>query len=153
MKELLKSRIARAYQVHKSIRKVSKILGLSYGTIHSVLKERKALLPWSGFERVSRWKGGRRGFVTRWIQKHPNVVIPTSVNQIVELTGCKEAEARSWKIARWAKMKRIAKKLVPKKLILNFSFDKLLINLVDKTSLGFEELSSLEEKKRLKEIS
>jgi len=152
MKEQMKLRIVRAYQVHKSIRKVAKILGVSYGTIHAILKERKALQPWSGFNKIDRWKGGNRGPVTRWIQKHPDVVLSSSIEEIASLVGCEPRFARSWKVARWEKMKRIAKKLVPKKIIKKMSYDQLKIFLVDGSALTAEELFSLQEKAKLKKL-
>lgn len=151
MKEQIKQKILRAYQVYKSIRKVTKLTGFSYGTVHAVLKERKALLPWSGFDRVERWKGGNRGVVSRWIDYHPGVVLPTSVREISKITGCKNSDVHSWKVARWKKLKLIAKKVVPDKIIKTRRYGKLEIELVDGTILGASELFNLEQKLREKE--
>jgi hypothetical protein len=146
MKDQTKTRILRAYQVHKSIRKVSRIFGLSFGTIHQVLKEKKALLPWDGFKRVVRSRSGRRGPVTKWIEKHPGIVMPSNVRDVVKLTGCASKDAHSWKVARWNKLKRAAKKVVPSKIIKTRRYQKLEIELLDGTVLGVEELLSLEKK-------
>jgi hypothetical protein len=149
MKEQIKIRVLRAYQVHKSIRKVSKLTGFSYGTIHAVLKEKKALLPWDGFKRVERSRTGRRGPVTRWIEKHPGVVLSSSIKEVSKITGCSLQEVHSWKVARWFKLKQAVKKVVPEKIIKSRRYQKLEIELLDGTILGAEELLGLE--KTLKE--
>jgi hypothetical protein len=146
MRETSKDKIVRAYQVHKSIRKVSKLLRLSYGTIRNVLKERNALLPWSGFDRVKRWQGGNRGVVTRWIERHPTVVLPRKTRDLARLIGCSLDDAHSWKVARWSKAKRIALKIIPRKIIKSMRYGKLEIELVNGTVLSVEELFAMHKK-------
>lgn len=153
MKDQTKNRIVKAYQVYKSIRKVAKILGLSYGSVHAVLKSRKALLPWSGFARVKRWRGGNRGIVTRWLERHPGTVLPPTLREIAKLVGCEVKDVHSWKTARWAKMKRLARKFVSKKIVKGWDYKRLEIHLLDGSALGAEELFSLAEKAALKELS
>jgi hypothetical protein len=143
MTQQQKNRIVKAYSVYKSIRKVSRITSLSYGSVHAILKEAGILLPWSGFDRVNRWKGGNRGVVTRWIELHPSVVLPTKTREIARIIGCKTEDVHSWKVARWAKMKRVARKIVPKQIIKSMSFRKMQILLIDGKILGPEELFTM----------
>lgn len=146
MKETTKQKVLRAYQVHKSIRKVSTLTGLSYGSVQKILKDRKALLPWDGFKRVKRWRGGNRGPVARWIERHPSVVLPTSSKEIARITSCPIKDAQSWKVARWKRLKRVVEKVVPKKIIRTWRYGKLEVELVDGTILTAEEVFEMERK-------
>lgn len=151
MKETKKDRIVRAYQVNKSIRKVAALVKVSYGTVHNVLEERGVLLPWSGFTRVNRWRGGNRGAVARWIEHHQDVVLPPNTRDLARLTGLTIKDAHSWKVARWNKMKRLASLVVPKGIIKKMRYSKLEIDLLDGTILTatelFEMYRKLEERK------
>lgn len=146
MRGVNSQKVLRAYQVYKSIRTVARILQVSYGSVHKILEDQGALLPWDGFNRVNRWKGGNRGPVTRWIEHHPSVVLPVSCRELAKLTGCSEKETHSWKVARWSRMKRLSSKLIPKKIIKKMDYRHLLIHLVDGSSLGAEELFKMSEK-------
>jgi len=149
MREGDKQRILRAYQVKKSIRVVSRLTGKSYGTIYNVLKEKEALIPWSGFDRIKRWKGGNRGPVSRWISLHENVVLPVRNKEIASLVGCKLSDVHSWKVARWAKIKHVLKVAVPKKIIKSLSYNRLEVTLIDGSVMGADELFRFAEELRL----
>jgi hypothetical protein len=152
MKQQTKNRVVKAYQIFKSIRKVSEIIGISYGSVHAILKEAKALRPWSGFNTIKRWKGGNRGPVTRWLEAHPGVVLPKKNKEIARLIGCSTANVHSWKEGRWYKMKAISKRLIPSKIIKRLDYRTLSIILLNGEVLGYEELLDMDRKLKEKKI-
>lgn len=83
-----KEKILRAYQVHKSTRKVAKLLGCSNATVWKVLKSSGVPVRKSGIPADARWNKGRRGSVAIWVSSHPNVVLPPTAKEIMSLTSC-----------------------------------------------------------------
>lgn len=153
MKDQLKNRIEKAYSVYRSIRKVASIVGVSYGSVHAVLQERSKLLPWSGFDRVKRWQGGNRGIVARWVERHPSVVMPVKVEDIAKMVGCSRKDAHSWKVARWARMKRVMKMLKIEKVVKRMNYARLEIVLEDGQVLKPDLLFDMEKKLKRKEAA
>jgi hypothetical protein len=153
MKQQTKLRVIKAYQIFKSIRKVSEIIGISYGSVHAILKEANALRPWSGFETIQRWKGGNRGPVTRWIEAHPEVVLPKKRREIAKLIGCSVQEVQNWKMGKWNKVRVISKEIIPRSIIKKMDYRNLSIVLLNGEVLGYEELFKLKEQLMKKEKS
>ncbi len=85
------AKVTAAYRLHRSTRKVGQLLGLSYKTIATIIREAKPdLLQKSG---GSALKGRKRsaalhGTFSKWVKAHPDTRFPLDLDKIVKLTGC-----------------------------------------------------------------
>lgn len=135
-------KVLRAYQFYKSKRKVASALGLSVETVTKILREKKVMKPWSGFKGIKPWRGGNRGPVTRWIQEHPGIQLPSKPKQIAKLIGCTVTDVHSWRTARLAKFKKLLP-LVPKEAVQTIRSRTLQVQLRDGKLLGLEDLDRI----------
>ena len=88
--DLFIEKIIRAYQVHKSCRKIAAIFHISYKTIARYLHEANVPMnPVGG----TIFKGKPKteyhtSCLARWLRDNPGVKLPKSPKKISEITGC-----------------------------------------------------------------
>lgn len=97
-RDLFIEKIWRAYQTHKSCRKVAEIYGMSYQTVRRYLKEAGYELQKPGGYHL---KGKKvppfhYGCLAKWLRANPGVKLPRSPSAIADLTGCSLDSVKSY---------------------------------------------------------
>lgn len=87
------NKIAKAYKVFGSTRKVARIIGCSNYTVCMVARKYGLKPTATGFTPENSWHGGMTGLVNRWAKKHPDVVIPLKPKEIEKVVGCRRSDA------------------------------------------------------------
>lgn len=96
--DLFIEKIWRAYQTHKSCRKVASLYGISYQTVRRLLKEAGYEIQQPGGHHL---KGKKIppyhfGCLAKWLRDHKGKKLPRSPKEISELTGCSIDAVKSY---------------------------------------------------------